>query len=147
MTNKRLAHKFEKALNALETLKESIHAIKKTKELAQCANQEPETIYKIYRDSMVKRFEYTFDTNWKYVGEYLEAEGRSIQPKTPKSIYRECLKAKIISDADVRLALDMVDHRNLTTHAYDEAVVEEICKYIPEYAHLFEKILKQTKAQ
>jgi len=145
ISNGRLRHKFDKASNALATLQESLQAIKKTKELAQCANQDPDTVYKIFRDSMVKRFEYTFDTNWKYVGEYLETEGRTIQPKTPKSIYRECLKAKIITDADVRLALEMVDHRNLTTHAYDEAVVEEICKRIPEYAQLFETILTSTK--
>ena len=143
--DERLQSKYKKAIDALETLKEAILDIATAKELAQCAHKDPEKIYKTYRDSMIQRFEYTFDTTWKYLGEYLESEGRSLEIKTPKSIFRESLKAKILSEADVRRALDMVDNRNLTTQGYDEKLVEEISKKIPDYAALLEIILRQTK--
>jgi len=38
----------------------------------------------------------------------------------------------------------MVDHRNLTTHGYDETLIEKIAKNIPSYYDLLEKIVKQA---
>ena len=39
----------------------------------------------------------------------------------------------------------MVDDRNLTTHGYDEKLIEEICKQIPEYYRLMELVLQKTR--
>ena len=79
------------------------------------------------------------------MSEYLQTEGRILSIKTPKAIFRECLKAKILSDNQVRQAIQMVDHRNLTTHGYDEELIEEISKKIPSYTALLEAILQSTK--
>ncbi len=93
---------------------------------------------------MVQRFEYTFDLTWKYFGMYLETEGRKLEIKTPKAVFREALKTKHLSEDEVRLAIQMVDHRNLTTHGYDEELIETISEQIPKYYKLMENILLKT---
>ena len=145
INTQQLQTKYEKALDALATLKEASLDIGAAKELAQCAHKDPAKVYKTYRDSLVQRFEYTFDTTWKYMGEYLQFEGRTLAIRTPKEIFRESLKAKILSEPEVRRAIQMVDHRNLTTHGYDEQLIEEIVKSIPDSINLLDDILQRTK--
>ncbi len=141
----RLQSKYKKSLDALLTLKQAIDNMGKVETIAKLSNEYTENIYTTFRDSLIQRFEYTFDVAWKYVNEYLESEGKKAEIKTPKNTFRECLKANLLSDNEVRLALQMVDHRNLTTHGYDEPLIESIVKQVPEYYKLLEKILQKTK--
>ncbi len=141
----KLQKKYKKSTAALETLKEAINNIEDTKEIAKFIHKDPKKIYKTFRDSLIKRFDYTFDETWQYLSEYLQFEGQSLEIKTPKSIFRESLKAKVLSEEQVRLSIKMVNHRNLTTHGYDEELIEEISKNVPEYTNLLGDILQQTK--
>lgn len=145
LDKERLQKKYVKAEAALESLKEAISDIGNVEQLAKCANTSPKKLYKTFQDSIIQRFEYTFDLTWKYLSEYLQFQGRMLEIKTPKSVFRESLKAKILSEPEVRLALNMVDHRNLTTHGYDEILVNEISKSIPDYSKLLEQVLKATR--
>jgi nucleotidyltransferase substrate binding protein (TIGR01987 family) len=145
LSSEKLRTKYKKAADALITLKELHEDMADAKQIARCANQDPQKIYKIYRDSFIQRFEYTFDTTWKYIGDYLQAQGRTFEIKTPKEIFRQSLVANLLSETDTRLALQMVDHRNLTTHGYDEELIEKICTYIPRYIELLEQLLKRTE--
>lgn len=146
LSNMQLTNKYKKAVDALKPLEQANNDIKKAAQVAKCAQQDPKDMYRIYRDSLVQRFEYTFDTTWKYLAEYLQSQGRILEIKTPKSVFRESLKAKILSAADVRLALKMVDHRNQTTHGYNEELIEEIIQYIPKYVTLLALILRRTQS-
>ncbi|KKQ12192.1 MAG: Nucleotidyltransferase substrate binding protein, HI0074 family [candidate division TM6 bacterium GW2011_GWF2_36_6] len=139
-----LQNKGKKALDAIATLKMALDDMKSVDRIAQSAGECPKKIYKTFRDSLVQRFEYTFDLTWKYLGEYLKREGRKIEIETPKAIFRESLKTKHLSDDEVRLAIQMVDHRNLTTHGYDEQLIEYICEQISRYYTLLESILQRT---
>lgn len=139
-----LRKKYKKATDALSTLKAALENMKKVNKIAELSNEYPDNIYKSFRDSMIQRFEYTFDLTWKYLSEYLECEGRKVEIKTPKGTFRESLKAKILSEDEVRLAIQMVDHRNLSTHGYDEMLIESISTQIPEYCKLIENILKRA---
>jgi nucleotidyltransferase substrate binding protein (TIGR01987 family) len=141
----KLQSRYKKASDALLTLEQAIVNMGKVETIAKLSNEYPENIYKTFRDSLIQRFEYTFDVTWKYISEYLDFEGKKTEIKTPKNIFRECLKANLLSDEEVRLALQMVDHRNLTTHGYDEPLIESIVKQIPEYYQLLEKLLQKTK--
>lgn len=140
----KLQNKFKKTSEALITLKKAIDDMQKVDDFAKLTNEYPENIYKTFRDSLIQRFEYTFDLAWKYVSEFLESEGKKIDLKTPKNIFRECLAANLLSSDEVRLGIQMVDHRNLTTHGYDELLIESISKQIPEYYKLLEKLLENT---
>lgn len=145
LNHERLLNKYKKAINAFATLEEANNDIAFAKDFASCERKNPEKVYKVYRDSLIQRFEYTFDMTWKYVAEFLESEGRVIENKSPKGVFRECLKAKILSESEVRLAIIMVDHRNLSTHGYDEALIEEIVGHIPQYVILLQNILQRTR--
>jgi nucleotidyltransferase substrate binding protein (TIGR01987 family) len=138
-----LQKKYLKATNALATLKIALDDMKNVNTIAKNANEYPEKIYKTFRDSLIQRFEYTFDLTWKFLGAYLEADGNILEIKTPKAIFRETLKTKHLTDDQVRLAMEMVDHRNLTTHGYDEQIVEIISAHIPQYYQLMESILQK----
>lgn len=135
-----LQKKHRKLFNALITLEEALNNMRKVEKIARSYNEYPENIYKIFRDSLIQRFEYTFDLAWKFLADYLESEGRKLELKTPKSIFRECLKSGILTEDEVRTAIKMVDHRNLTTHGYDEELIEAISEAIPSYYSLLYKI-------
>jgi len=145
LEKEKLKSKYEKAQHSLVTLEEALSGMQHIATVAQCAQQSPEKLYRIYRDSLVQRFEYTFDTTWKYISEYLQSEGRQLTIKSPKQVFRECLKARILSEEETRSALEMVNDRNLTTHGYDEELIEETSKKIVAYAQLLSVLLQRTK--
>ena len=101
--------------------------------------------YKTLRDSEVKRFEISVDTLWKYLKLYLEIKKGMIQT-SPKPVFRECLRAQIISDEkDIAFAIKMVDARNLATHIYKEEVADLIHAQIADYYVLMTKFLAAAK--
>jgi len=101
----KLQKKYKKAADSLAALKDALENIQNIHLIAQCAQQDPKKVYQTYRDSIIQRFEYTFDTTWKYLSEYLQSAGRVLDIKTPKTIFRESLKAKILSGNEVRQAI------------------------------------------
>jgi nucleotidyltransferase substrate binding protein (TIGR01987 family) len=142
-----LQKKYKKSTDALITLKAAIENMKRVNKIAELSNEYPDNIYRTFRDSLIQRFEYTFDLTWKYLNLYLESEGRKIEISTPKNTFRESLKMSLLSADEVRLALQMVDHRNLSTHGYDEMLIESISVQIPAYCKLIENILQRTQVK
>lgn len=140
-----LQKKYKKATDALSTLKAALENMKRVNKIAELSKEYPDNIYKTFRDSLIQRFEYTFDLTWKYLSLYLESEGKNIELKTPKGTFRESLKATLLSEDEVRLAIQMVNHRNLSTHGYDEMLIESISAQIPTYCKLIETILQRTQ--
>ena len=47
----------------------------------------------------------------------------------------------VLDETEARLALAMVDDRNLTVHAYNEAIAEAIAQRLAEYARLMRRWL------
>jgi nucleotidyltransferase substrate binding protein (TIGR01987 family) len=89
----------------------------------------------VVRDAAIQRFEYTFEATWKAAQIYLrEVEGREIG--SPKGTVRLSLQVGVLDETEARLALAMVDDRNLTVHAYNEAIAEAIAQRLAEYASL-----------
>lgn len=141
LTNTRLQEKYAKCETAFATVQEALVELSLARENAQKLQRDPEKAYKAYRDSLIQRFEYTFDLTWKYLAEYLQAEGRKLDVISPKATFREAFKAGMLSEDAVRTAIAMVDHRNLTTHGYNEKLIEDITSYVPAYVRIFEHIL------
>lgn len=95
------------------------------------------------RDSVIQRFEFTYELAWKMLKLHLENEG--IYAKTPKETFQEALLANFIEDGN-RLS-DLQKQRNLTTHTYDEAVAEEVYEHICAYALPFFLTLAEKAKQ
>ncbi len=72
------------------------------------------------KEGTIQRFELAVELGWKTLKDYLEHEGRTIQPATPRQVCKEGFAAGILKDGQVWI--DMLDHRNLLSHTYDESI-------------------------
>ncbi len=90
---------------------------------------------KIVRDAAIQRFEYSFEALWKAAQMYLrQAEG--LEPGSPKGVIRACMQVGVLTEQETRLAIAMVDDRNLTVHTYNEVLAEQIFARLERYAGL-----------
>ena len=135
------------------TLKEKYQTTKKAIDkieimLSHIKEQKPqlESIsYEMARDSLIKRFEFSIDTLWKYLKAYLKEE-KGIEQKSPKDVFKECLRQNLISKEETVQALNMIDSRNATSHMYKEELAEQIFHDIPEFHKLMDSIINRWKA-
>lgn len=70
------------------------------------------------KEGTVQRFEVAVELAWKTLKDYLEYEGRQVDLATPRQVLKEAYAARILPDGQVWI--DMLDHRNLLSHTYDE---------------------------
>jgi len=89
----------------------------------------------VERDAVIQRFEYTFEAFWK-VGKLFLREMEGLEIGSPKGVIRGFLQIGIFTEDQTALALDMVDDRNLTSHAYNEDLAEQIYDQTGDYADL-----------
>jgi nucleotidyltransferase substrate binding protein (TIGR01987 family) len=115
----RLSRRLETARRALLTLEE----------LAD------HPVGKIIRDASIQRFEYSFEATWKAAQAVL-LERFGVELGSPKPVVRASFENGLLDENEARLALAMVDHRNLTAHTYNETLAEEIYAALPEYRRL-----------
>ena len=112
---RRTFEKFEKAFNKFREIIESRH-------LFDFLSQE------LIVEVATKRFEYTFESMWKVLKEYLRREG--LDCPTPLKCFKEAFKLGIISESDESLFLEMVEKRNLIVHIYDFTAAKAIYEFI-----------------
>ena len=111
----RTFEKFENALNKFREIIESQH-------LFDFLNQE------LIIEVATKRFEYTFESMWKVLKEYLRGEG--LDCPTPLKCFKEAFKLGIISESDESIFLEMIEKRNLIVHIYDFKAAKAIYEFI-----------------
>jgi nucleotidyltransferase substrate binding protein (TIGR01987 family) len=70
------------------------------------------------KEGLIQRFEFTLELAWKTLKDYLEYSGVVVEPATPRNVVKEAFAARILPDGQVWI--DMLDHRNLLSHTYDE---------------------------
>lgn len=126
-------HEAQKAITSLEQLLKEQDDLLQLKPIMEL----------IIRESLIKRFEYSIDTLWKYLKLYLETKHGVVQ-KSPKSVFKELLRVGVIGEEETRQALEMVDDRNLTAHTYNEEIAQEIMDSIPQYHGFMQAILKKS---
>ena len=103
-----------------------------------------EEVSDIVRDAAIQRFEYSFEAVWKAAQRYLrDIEGLEIG--SPKGVARACFQVGVLSEEEVRLALMMVDDRNLTVHTYNEGLAQQIFSKLLNYADLMEHWLEEME--
>jgi nucleotidyltransferase substrate binding protein (TIGR01987 family) len=74
------------------------------------------------RDSVIQRFEFTYELAWNMLKERLDLEGIAV--RTPRETWQQALLAGMIVDGN-RWS-DMQKLRNLTSHTYDEALADQV---------------------
>lgn len=58
---------------------------------------------------------------------------------SPKSVIRSCAQNSLMTEADARLAMDLVDDRNLTSHTYNEALAQAIWSRLPTHLSVLQR--------
>lgn len=115
--------------------------IKETKKALRTLREILEVPYSIIvRDATVQRFEYTFETFWKLVKEYLYTH-EGIVCNSPKSCFREAGSVGLLNEEQTIACLEMTDDRNLTSHTYIEEVVENIYRRMKNHYELMSDTL------
>lgn len=93
---------------------------------------------------VIQTYEFTFELAWKTVKDYLEEKGVSV--KFPRNTIKEGFRYEILEDGD--LWIDMLEKRNLMSHAYDEAKAEIAYKLIiNEYFKMLEQLYNKLKEE
>jgi nucleotidyltransferase substrate binding protein (TIGR01987 family) len=78
----------------------------------------------VERDASIQRFKHTCEAAWKAAKHYLrEAEG--VDAASPKGVIRSCREIGLLDEDDAISALEMIDDRNLTSHTYNESLVNK----------------------
>ena len=93
---------------------------------------------------VIQTYEFTFELAWKTVKDYLEEKGISV--KFPRDTIKEGFRYDILEDGD--LWIDMLEKRNLMSHAYDEEKAETAYKLIiNEYFKMLEQLYNKLKEE
>lgn len=117
----------------------------KTLEISVRRSNDPtiKDVFDEIRDSKIQRFEYTIDTFWKYLSDYLTNKGIILKQINPKDIFRACFINKILSDKDFDTLLKAVDDRNATSHNYGEDFSKRVTKNIDQYYQIMYNVTKK----
>jgi nucleotidyltransferase substrate binding protein (TIGR01987 family) len=101
--------------------------------------------YRVIRDSKIQRFEYTMDTLWKYLREYLEYQGRFVEVASPKKVFLVCFNANLVNQQEMTILIRAMDDRNLTSHLYREVLAEEVSTRIDSYSPFLKAIIERVQ--
>ena len=90
----------------------------------------------ILRDAVIQRFEFSFELVWKTLKLYLERHGHECGGPRP-TLKKAFTEGIINTPEEGDLWLQMLEDRNLTTHAYDQELANRIYQHIVDsYAEL-----------
>jgi len=80
------------------------------------------------KQGLIQAFEYTHELAWKTMKDFLEYKGAIQTIYGSKDATKLAFNSKLISNGQEWM--NMIKSRNLTSHTYDEATVEEIVDMI-----------------
>ena len=94
-----------------------------------------------------KRFEYTYESMWKCVKEFLMFKG--IECNSPRSCFRELIKEGVLSEDYESVLARLVTLRNELVHVYDEKRAKGIYEEIktPVVLQTLKEVLKKVKGE
>ncbi len=100
----------------------------------------------LIRDAIIQRFEFTFEVVWKTLKLYLERQGHECGG--PRPTFKKAFAEALIPTAEESdLWLQMLEDRNLTSHAYDEALARRIHAHIVrDYAPLLASMARKIQS-
>lgn len=137
---KRLKKRFETTCKAILNLEK---AVNKFTDL----NPENSEMIEFMREVVIKRFEYSWELFWKLLKDYLEDVEGLVVPSSPRKIIALALEADIIDESQFQILNNMVDDRNLTSHAYHEDIAEKVARDVVNYLITLNNIVLKIKNQ
>jgi nucleotidyltransferase substrate binding protein (TIGR01987 family) len=81
----------------------------------------------IIRDSLIQRFEFTYELSWKCMFYWMKDQGEQV-PEMQKPIIQNAFRCQMISDP--KLWEDIKDCRDETSHTYNESKAVEVVAFV-----------------
>lgn len=125
---------------ALKNFHDSINVLNESKSSKASSIQ-----IMIIRDSVIKRFELSYDLLWKCVKDYLEHK-IGILVASPKKVFLEARAQNLLAVEELQEILAVVDDRNLTAHTYDDDFADEIAQRAISHFYLMKKISERIES-
>ena len=99
----------------------------------------------IIRDSLIQRFEFTYELTHKTLKEFMKYLGVTLENSFPRTIFKKAYVNNLISDDKVWI--NLLEDRNSTLHIYNENMSNEIAdrivnKYVDAIGELVENLEK-----
>lgn len=99
----------------------------------------------IIRDSLIQRFEFTYELTHKTLKEFMKYLGVTLENSFPRTIYKKAYINNLISDDIVWI--NLLEDRNSTSHIYNEKLADEIAnrivnKYVDAIGELVDNLRK-----
>lgn len=114
-------------------------AVKRLNESNTAYKSEPDNEF--YQDSIIKRFEFSFELAWKALREYLIEQGYTLTTGSPKSVISLAYRENVLHNE--KLWLEMLESRNLSTHDYGNELAESLAQSISEkFVKELQKLVK-----
>ena len=82
----------------------------------------------IIRDSLIQRFEFTYELTHKTLKEAMQYLGVTLENSFPRTIFKKAYVNNLISDDMVWIRL--LEDRNSTSHIYNEKLADEVANRI-----------------
>ena len=103
-----------------------------------------EDLSELEQAGIIQFFEMTFELGWKVLKDYLESEGYIV--KSPRETIKQAFQIGLINDGYIWM--EALTVMNLTTHTYDENLVNKLISdiikiYFPELKLLHERLEKE----
>ena len=112
--------------------------------LRNALENNPEGLSDLEREGIIQRFEYTFELAWKTLSDYQTYNGVKLDQITPRYVIKAAFAAKIIQDGQIWI--DMLEHRNLMLHTYNQESFEKVVENISElYLDAFDQVFMLLK--
>ena len=114
----RWKQRFSNYTNALQRLHEAV-LLSNQRELTYLEKQ-----------GFIQAFKFTFELSWKVLKDFLLFHGSDDNLYGSRDTFKKAFELGIIQDGDIWMK--MIKSRNLTSHIYDEKVIDEIVTLIQE---------------
>jgi len=128
----RWKQRFENLTAALASLDEALDA----------AKREPDN--RLYQIALIGAFTFTYELGWKTLKDYLKFGGISLT--VPRDVIKQAFNSGLIADGQTWI--DMIDDRNLMSHAYDKAAAAQAVQNIrTRYRPAIEQVYRILKSK
>lgn len=146
----KLAERSEQLLQAYSRLGHIIATYQELEsKLVSClitqTNLNVEEAHIVCRDSVIKRFEFCFDSTWKFLKLLLKIR-YDIDVASPRFTFQESLQHKFISISESQILELLLNSRNYTAHIYSEEmadlVAKDVVKHFPETHAMVQRLVR-----
>ena len=134
----RWIHRFENFKRAFARLSEA-SALAKARELSD-----------LERQGLIQAFEFTHELAWNTLKDFLTARGNSDKLYGSRDATRAAFAAELIADGEAWMK--MIEHRNETSHTYNDDVAGKIMAavqtlYVPAFEAFHRRFLELEKEE